>query len=242
MDIFNLRFPQSALRPATAGSSGRPLVIFDCNGVLVDSESIASTVLAHAATRAGFPLSAETVARRFHGRRPADVLAVIEASMGQKLPAGFASAVAGETLRRFRSELRALPHAVHALTWIRGPKAVASSSPIDRVRTSLDAVGLLRFFGPRLFSASNVAKGKPAPDLFQLAAETMRVRPADCIVVEDSVPGVMAAASAGMRPIGFVGASQTPSKLARDLTAAGARTVVADMRVLKSSILELRGW
>ena len=162
--------------------------------------------------------------------------------MGQKLPPGFASAVSGEILRRFRTELRTLPHAAHALTWIRGPKAVASSSPIDRVRTSLDAVGLLRFFGPRLFSASNVAKGKPAPDLFQLAAETMRVRPADCIVVEDSVPGVMAAAGAGMRPIGFVGASQTPGKLARNLIAAGARTVVADMRALKGSILELRGW
>lgn len=218
------------------------MVIFDCNGVLVDGEPIASAVLAQALTRVGFPLSAETVARRFHGRRPADIFAAVEAAMGQKLPPGFASAVSGEILRRFRTELRTLPHAAHALTWIRGPKAVASSSPIDRVRTSLDAVGLLRFFGPRLFSASNVAKGKPAPDLFQLAAETMRVRPADCIVVEDSVPGVMAAAGAGMRPIGFVGASQTPGKLARNLIAAGARTVVADMRALKGSILELRGW
>jgi HAD superfamily hydrolase (TIGR01509 family) len=218
------------------------LVIFDCNGVLVDSELIANAVLAQAVTRAGFPLSTETVARRFHGRRPADIFAAVEAAMGQKLPSGFASAVAGETLRRFRTELRALPHAALALTWIRGPKAVASSSPIDRVRTSLDAVGLLRFFGPRLFSASNVAKGKPAPDLFLLAAETMRVRPGDCVVVEDSVAGVMAAARAGMRPVGFVGASQTPGKLARDLVAAGARAVVADMRALKSSVLDLRGW
>jgi HAD superfamily hydrolase (TIGR01509 family) len=218
------------------------LVIFDCNGVLVDSEPIANSVLAQAVTRAGFPLSTDTVARRFHGRRPADIFAAVEAAMGQKLPAGFTSAVAGETLRRFRTELRALPHAALALTWIRGPKAVASSSPLDRVRTSLDAVGLLRFFGPRLFSASNVAKGKPAPDLFLLAAETMRVRPGDCVVVEDSVAGVMAAARAGMRPVGFVGASQTPGKRARDLVAAGARAVVADMRALKSSVLDLRGW
>jgi HAD superfamily hydrolase (TIGR01509 family) len=218
------------------------LVIFDCNGVLVDSEPIASAVLAQAVTRAGFPVSAETVARRFHGRRPADFFAVVEASMGRKLPSGVASAVAGETLRRLRSEMRVMPHAAHALTWIRGQKAVASSSPIDRIRASLETAGLLRFFGPRLFSASNVAKGKPAPDLYLLAAETMRVRPADCIVVEDSVAGVTAAARAGMRPIGFVGASQTPGKLARDLVAAGARTVVADMRVLKGSILDLRGW
>ncbi len=225
-----------------AASSGRPLVIFDCNGVLVDSEPIASAVLAQAVTRAGFPLSAETIARQFHGRRPADVFEVIETAMRRKLPAGFASAVGIETLRRFRAELCAMPHAAHALTWIRGPKAVASSSPIDRIRISLDSVGLLRFFGPRLFSASNVARGKPAPDLFLLAAETMRVAPRDCIVVEDSVPGVTAAAMAGMRPIGFVGASQTPAKLAKELTAAGARTAVADMRALKGIILELRGW
>src|SRR5581483_7699828 len=101
----------------------------------------------------GFPLRAATVAQRFHGRRPADVFAAVEAAMGQKLPPGFTSAVAGETLRRFRRELRATPHAAHALTWIRGPKAVASSSPIDRVRACLEAVDLLRFFGPRLFSA-----------------------------------------------------------------------------------------
>lgn len=241
-DILSLQLPgKSGYGRSRPESSGRPLVIFDCNGVLVDSEPIASAVLAQAATR-GFPLSAETVARRFHGRRPVDIFAAVEAARGQKLPPGFASAVAGETLRRFRHDLRATPHAAHALTWIRGPKAVASSSPIDRVRTCLDAVDLLRFFGPRLFSASNAAKGKPAPDLFRLAAETMRVRPADCIVVEDSVAGVTAAARAGMRPIGFVGTSPTPGKLARELVAAGARTVVADMRVLKNSILDMRGW
>jgi HAD superfamily hydrolase (TIGR01509 family) len=219
-----------------------PLVIFDCNGVLVDSESIASGALAEAITRAGFPLSADNVTRRFHGRRPSDIFAAVEAATGKKLPPAFASAVTAETLRRFRAELRALPHVAHALTWIRGPKAVASSSPIDRIRLSLEITGLLQFFGPRLFSASTVPKGKPAPDLFQLAASHMKVNPADCIVVEDSVPGVTAAVAAGMTSIGFVGGSQTPGRLARDLAAAGARTVIVDMRVLKSAITDLRGW
>ena len=218
------------------------MVIFDCNGVLVDSEPIASAVLAQAFTRAGIPLSADTVARRFHGRRLADIFNAVEAATGKKLPPAFASVVTVETLRRFRTELRALPHVARALTWIRGPKAVASSSPFDRMRVSLDVAGLLQFFGSRLFSASDVARGKPAPDLFQFAAARMQVNPADCIVVEDSVPGVAAAVAAGMTAIGFVGGSQTPGRLARDLIGAGARTAIADMRALKSTVADLRGW
>lgn len=218
------------------------MVIFDCNGVLVDSEPIASAVLAEALTRAGFAVNADIVAHRFHGRRPDDIFATVEAATGRKLPPGFASAVASETLRRFRTQLRALPHVAHALTWIRGPKAVASSSPLDRVRTSLDIAGLLQFFGPRLFSASNVAKGKPAPDVFHFAAARTQANPADCIVVEDSASGVAAAVAAGMRAVGYVGGSQTPGRLARDLVAAGARAAIADMRVLKSTIVDLRGW
>jgi HAD superfamily hydrolase (TIGR01509 family) len=218
------------------------VIIFDCNGVLVDSEPIASTVLAEAFTRAGFPLSSEIVARRFHGRRPADIFAAVEAAVSKKLPPNFSSTVSVETLRRFRTELRAVPHVAQALTWLRGPKAVASSSPLDRMRAGLKAAGLLRFFESRLFSASDVPNGKPAPDLFRLAAARMQVDAADCIVVEDSVPGIAAAAMAGMTPIGFVGGNQAPGRLAKDLVAAGARTVIGDMRVLKSAINDLRGW
>ena len=218
------------------------MVIFDCNGVLVDSEPIVSTVLAESLTRAGFPVNAETVARRYHGRRAADVFASIETATGKKLPPNFASAISVETLRRFRTELRALPHVAHALTWVRGPKAVASSSPHDRLRAGLEAAGLLRFFEPRLFSASDVPNGKPAPDLFRLAAARMRVDPASCIVIEDSVPGVAAAVAAGMTAVGFVGGYHMPGRLAHDLVNAGARTVIADMRVLKSTITDIRGW
>jgi len=107
---------------------------------------------------------------------------------------------------------------------------------------SLEITGLIRFFEPRLFSASQVRLGKPAPDLFLLAAARSQVDPADCIVVEDSAPGVTAAAAAGMTPIGFVGGSHAPGRLADDLRAAGARNIVADLRSLKSAITDLRGW
>ena len=218
------------------------MVIFDCNGVLVDSEPIASAVLAEAFKRVGVAITVDIVAHQFHGRRPADIFAAVEIATKRKLPSSFSAAVAAETLQRLRAQLRAIPHAAHALTWIRGPKAVASSSTFDRMHASLELTDLLRFFEPRLFSASDVPKGKPAPDLFRLAAARMQVDPAECIVVEDSAPGIAAAAAAGMTPIGFVGGSDAAGRLARDLAAAGARTVIADMRALHSTIIDLRGW
>lgn len=219
------------------------MVIFDCNGVLVDSEPIANAVLADAFQQAGVALTADAVAREFHGRRMLDICAAVEVAAKRKLPADFAATVAATTLQRLRVELRPVPHAARALAWIRGPKAVASSSAIDRIRLSLEITGLLRFFEPWLFSASYVTKGKPAPQLFLFAAERLQVDPADCIVVEDSAAGVAAAHAAGMRPIGFVGRSRTDEdSLARDLAGAGAHAVIADLRALHSAIIDLRGW
>ena len=218
------------------------MFIFDCNGVLVDSESIVAGVAAHELTTAGFAVSPDVVARFFTGRRPSDMLGDIETATQRKLPPNFASILAGATLRRLRTELRATAHVEHALTWLRGPKCVASSSPLDRVRVSLECTGLLRFFDPYLFSAGDVPRGKPAPDLFLYVAAKMRVLPADCIVVEDSPAGVAAAHAAGMVPIGFIGGSHTNPSLGAQLTTAGARAVIADMRALKSTVVALRGW
>ena len=218
------------------------MVIFDCNGVLVDSEPIATEVLAEALTRVGLPMTADIVARHFTGRRPADIYAAVEVATGHKLPEDFSNTVAAETMRRFRDELRVTPHMAYALTWLRGPKAVASSSTMDRICASLETADLIRFFESRLFSASEVPRGKPAPDLFLHAAARMEVDPADCIVVEDSPPGVAAATAAGMMPIGFVGGSHAGSHLAGQLFAAGAKSVIADMRALKTAVIDLRGW
>jgi HAD superfamily hydrolase (TIGR01509 family) len=218
------------------------VVIFDCNGVLVDSERLATAVASQEFMRAGFALTPDVIARFFTGRRPADMFAEVELAAGRKLPADFPAGVAAATLRRFRQELRATTHVTYALTWLRGPKCVASSSPIDRIRTSLETTNLIRFFEPYLFSASDVRHGKPAPDLFLYAAERMRVRPADCIVVEDSAVGVAAAVAAGMTVIGFVGGSHVGGMLGAQLTEAGARTIIADMRALKGAVVDLRGW
>jgi HAD superfamily hydrolase (TIGR01509 family) len=218
------------------------VVIFDCNGVLIDSEQLATEVVSQEFMRAGFALTPDVVARYFTGRRPADMFAEVELAARRKLPPNFAVTVATATLRRFRQELRATAHVSYALTWLRGPKCVASSSTIDRIRVSLETTDLIRFFEPNLFSASDVRRGKPAPDLFLLAATKMRVPPSDCIVVEDSPVGVAAAVAAGMTAIGFVGGSHASGHLGSHLKAAGARTVIADMRALKGTIVELRGW
>jgi HAD superfamily hydrolase (TIGR01509 family) len=218
------------------------VVIFDCNGVLVDSEPLATAVVSQEFMRAGFPLTPDVVARYFTGRRPADMFAEVEIAAGRKLPPDFATTVTTATLRRFRAELRATQHAAYALSWLRGPKCVASSSSIDRIRVSLESTDLIRFFEPNLFSASEVRNGKPAPDLFLHAAGRMRVAPRECIVVEDSSVGVAAGIAAGMTVIGFVGGSHATGQLGNHLRAAGASAVISDLRALKSTIIDLRGW
>jgi HAD superfamily hydrolase (TIGR01509 family) len=217
------------------------VIIFDCNGVLVDSERIAAAVAADEFTRVGVPITPELVTRYFFGRRPADMIAMIEAATTRKLPINFAARVTAATLMRLRTELRAMPHAAYALTWLRGPKCIASSSTLDRIRVSLETTGLARFFD-HVFSASNVPNGKPAPDIFLHAAARMGVAVCDCIVIEDSPAGVSASAAAGMTAIGFVGGSHAGGELGGQLIKAGAQMIVADLRHLKSAVVALRGW
>ena len=221
---------------------GFPVIIFDCNGVLVDSEPIATVVVAQELQRVGIQVTPQVIARYFTGRRPADVFVEIEAATGHSLPVNFATTVALATLRRLRAELRATPHIAYALSWLRGPKCVASSSPLDRVKLSLDVTGLARYFERNVFSASDVAAGKPEPDLFLHAAASVGAAPADCIVVEDSPAGVSAAVAAGMTAVGYVGGSHAALNLSSELSRAGAREVIADMRALKGTVTALRGY
>lgn len=218
------------------------MIIFDCNGVLVDSERLSTAVASEELMRAGFALTPEVLSHYFTGRRLTDMFQAIEHASGRRLPPDFAATITAATLRRFRQELRATTHIAYALSWLRGPKCVASSSAIDRIRVSLETTDLLRFFDPYLFSANDVRHGKPAPDLYTYVAQKMSVEPHNCIVVEDSPVGVSAAVAAGMRAVGFIGGSHAQGKLASQLTHAGASKVIADMRNLKSTIISLRGW
>jgi HAD superfamily hydrolase (TIGR01509 family) len=218
------------------------VIIFDCNGVLVDSEPIATAVLAQELKRVGIQVTPQVIARYFTGRRPADVFAEIEAATGVSLPASFASNVFYATMSRLRAELRVMPHVAYALSWLRGPKCVASSSPLERIKLSLDVTDLRRFFGANIFSATTVAAGKPSPDLFLYAAAQVGVDAKDCIVVEDSAAGISAAVAAGMCAIGYVGGSHAEANLGSDLSKAGASAVIHDMRALKSTVVALRGY
>ena len=119
---------------------------------------------------------------------------------------------------------------------------MASSSSLDRIRVSLESTDLIRFFEPNLFSAGDVRNGKPAPDLFLYAAGKMRVEPRECIVVEDSAVGVIAGVAASMTVIGFVGGSHAGGQLGNQLRETGASAVISDLRALKSTIIDLRGW
>jgi HAD superfamily hydrolase (TIGR01509 family) len=216
------------------------LVVFDCDGVLVDSESIACGVEAEQLTAAGFPITAFEVRHRFVGISSAGMLRELERLHGRTLPDDFGELLQARVLDAFESELRAIPGIAEVLGRLDGSRCVASSSTPARIRRSLDLTDLRHYFEPHIFSASQVERGKPAPDLFLFAAAQMRVAPARCVVVEDSVFGVAGAVAAGMAAIGFVGGNHCVSEDAERLRQAGARAVIDDMRDLPALLDELR--
>jgi HAD superfamily hydrolase (TIGR01509 family) len=205
------------------------LVIFDCDGVLVDSERIAIRVSSAGLTDLGWPISEAEVIERFLGRSDE----YISAEVAKRLGAQVARDWAGEFQRRYREafarELRPVDGVVGALDAISTRTCVASSGTHEKIRHSLGLVGLLERFDGRIFSVSDVSRGKPAPDLFLHAASVMKVTPAQCAVVEDSPSGVEAARAAGMRVFGYAGGVTAPGRLE------GRGTVVfSDMRDLPS--------
>ena len=167
------------------------LVIFDCDGVLVDSERIAVRIDVVVLAELGWPMAEAEVVERFMGRTHAYMVSQIEAHLGRPLPSNWE-----EPFQHLYRE---------ALDEIAIPACVASSGTHEKIRYTLGLTGLYTRFVGRIFSASEVAHGKPAPDLFLHAANRMRVRPADCAVIEDSRYGVDAARAAGMRAFGYAG-------------------------------------
>ena len=186
----------------------RPLlVIFDCDGVLVDSEELASATLAQAMSLLGIEASAEEIDRRFRGRSLADCVLAIEKQLGKNVPRDFIAHLNTETFNAFKERLTPVAHVRAALTLIQAEGielCVASSGSLEKMTFTLGLTELLPFFDQRLFSASEVKHGKPAPDLFLHAANKMSIAIEQSVVVEDSLPGAAGAVAAGARVLGYV--------------------------------------
>ena len=216
------------------------LIIFDCDGVLVDSEVISCRAHAQVLSRNGYPITPEQVFARFLGRSARQATLEIEAEIGRRLPEDFHQQLRGELYGLFEADLKAIPHIHDALDAIVLPVCVASSGSHRRMRISLGATRLFDRFAPNIFSASEVENGKPAPDLFLFAASRMQARADRCLVIEDSVAGIAAARAAGMRVLGFCGGSHCQPGYDEALRAAGAFLTFDDMRQLPALIADAR--
>jgi HAD superfamily hydrolase (TIGR01509 family) len=203
------------------------LVIFDCDGVLIDSEPIANQVLCQQLQELGLDLTLDQVLEQFLGRSMQQCLLTITHLLGRPPPASFAEDYRRRTTAAFATQLRPVPGIEAALDRLQMPYCLASSSDHTRIRTSLNIVGLLPRFEGRLFSVTEVARGKPAPDVFLHAARTLGVPACRCLVIEDTPTGVAAGVAANMQVFGY--AALTPG--ARLITA-GAHRTFSDMSEL----------
>lgn len=185
----------------------RYLLIFDCDGVLVDTEPTSNRVLARAITEGGLPMQAKEVAEVFEGMRLADIQAEVEKRLGGPLRRGWLADFEAERAAAFEQGLAPIPGVTEVLASgaaAGAPMCVASQARREKTELTLRLAGLDRFFpAPALFSSTMVERGKPHPDLFLFAAEAMGFEPAECTVVEDGVPGVEAGRRAGMRVLGY---------------------------------------
>jgi len=216
------------------------LLIFDCDGVLVDSEVMAHQTLLDVLAPLGFSMTLEQSFGVFAGRSLKDTLAVIEQELGRPLPADILEQSRDLLFARFRAGLKPVAGVADAIAALPYPGCVASSSSPDRLHLALDVTRLAPLFGANVFSATQVVNGKPAPDLFLFAAKKMKTEPRDCVVIEDSVFGIAAGRAAGMQVIGFAGAAHATDELAQRLSAAGAHRVIRAMKELPACVQALK--
>ncbi len=205
-------------------AAGASLVIFDCDGVLVDSEVLSMRAYQDILADIGVEAPASLWSRCV-GLKQADIFALIEAAAGRSVPQDVRARLWPRTRALFEAELRPTAGLVGFLETFSARRCVASSSDPERIRFSLGVAGLTRFFGDAVFSSQYVAHGKPAPDIFLYAAGKMGVDAADAVVIEDSLPGVQAARAAGARAIGFLGGAHVGADHGERLIAAGAEAV-----------------
>ena len=218
------------------------LIIFDCDGVLVDSEVIAHQLLAQMMTDFGHPMTTTESVRKFAGRSLADILPIIETILGRRISDDLGRHYGHLLFERLHRDLRPIAGVKEAIAALRYPYCVASSSSLERIRLSLEVTQLAPLFGSHIFSATQVAHGKPAPDLYLFVATAMAVPPEHCVVIEDSAPGTSAGRAAGMKVIGFTGAAHATSDSASHLAAAGANPIISSMVELPSAVRKVMSW
>ncbi|MER9841862.1 HAD-IA family hydrolase [Mesorhizobium australicum] len=216
------------------------LVIFDCDGVLVDSEALSVSALLGMIELAGGSLGEDAAYEHFLGKSMKSVREILSRDFGLEITDQHLTAMRVDLMRKFREELKPIPGVKAMLSNLGLPYCVASSGTLERIRYALDVTGLLTLMEPHLFSAAMVVKGKPAPDLFLHAAATMRAHPRGCLVIEDSPAGVAAARAAGMRVLAFTGGAHAgnPGLKAR-LASTEPDFIFADMLQLPDLIAGL---
>lgn len=217
------------MTPATHHAGPR-LVIFDCDGVLVDSERLSHEVLRQMLAELGLQLSLEAAYEHFMGCSFDTCLQRIGQLLGRPAPEGFEPAFTARSFAAFRDELRPVAGVPELLATLGRPYCVASNGPRTKMQLTLGTTGLLPLFEQRLFSADDVARPKPAPDLFLHAARCLATAPEHCMVVEDSPTGIAAARAAGMRVLGY--AAMTPAARLRDAGAHAVFERMADLPAL----------
>jgi HAD superfamily hydrolase (TIGR01509 family) len=229
--------------PSLTESMGRTelnLVIFDCDGVLVDSEPILNRIFAETLTEAGFKITYEEVVQQFVGKSLPTCLEIIEENYGRAVPPGFIELCKEREFAVFRQELQPTPGIAATLEQITLPRCVASNSSHRHIQLVLTLTGLLPQFEGRLYSAYDVDRPKPFPDVYLHAAEQMGIHPEHCLVIEDSVTGVQAGYAAGMTVFGYVPHHHEQATHHRDaLLAAGAQRVFEAMDQLPGLLGDL---
>lgn len=208
------------------------LVIFDCDGVLLDSEIIACAADAEALRNIGYDITTEQVAMRFAGIPDEAIDLMFEKKLGRPLPKNFRADIKRKVLDKYRTELRPIKGAKSLLSTMKTNKCIASSAAPAKLALGLVNADLFELVYPHIFSTRLVARGKPHPDIFEYAARVMTVPAVRCLVLEDSVAGVTAANAAGMKCVGFTGGSHCQAGHADRLRDAGAFQVIARLEQL----------
>ena len=207
------------------------LAIFDCDGVLVDSERLTCQVLTECLAEQGLEMNEREVLRLFVGKSIPRSIEMVSEMLGVEPSEEMWPAFAQRANARLAAEVQAVRHIDVALSQLNLPYCVASNGDFAKMNVTLGTSGLLPLFEGKMFSATQVGQGKPAPDLFLLAAKSMGFAPQDCVVIEDSPTGIQAAVAAGMTPFGY--AEHMPPAILRE---AGAVHIFDDMALLPDLI------